>query len=132
MLEIYQTRWTIDVFFKEAKQLLGLGKCQSNIFDAQIAGITITMIRQILLTFRHRYDSYESKGALFEQTKGDIVKARLTERLWGLFVELLNILAELFDAVDEADVFSRIINNDQSMERIARLLQPTTKQQNAA
>jgi hypothetical protein len=69
---------------------------------------------------------------LFEQIKGDIVEARLTDRLWGLFVELLNILAELFDAVDEADVFSRIINNDQSMKRIARLLQPTTNQQNAA
>lgn len=132
MLEIYQTRWTIEVFFKEAKQLLGLGKCQSNNFDAQIADITITMIRHILLTFRHRYNSYESKGALFEQIKGDIVEVRLTDRLWGLFVELLNILAELFDAVDEADVFSRIINNDQSMERIARLLQPTTNQRNAA
>jgi hypothetical protein len=57
MLEIYQTRWTIEVFFKEAKQLLGLGKCQSNNFDAQIADITIPMIRHILLTFRHRYNS---------------------------------------------------------------------------
>jgi hypothetical protein len=23
---VYNTRWTIEVFFKEAKQLLGLGK----------------------------------------------------------------------------------------------------------
>ena len=34
MIEIYQIRWTIEVFNKEAKQLLGLGKCQSNDFDA--------------------------------------------------------------------------------------------------
>ena len=33
MIEIYQIRWTVEVFFKEAKQLLGLGKCQSNDFD---------------------------------------------------------------------------------------------------
>jgi hypothetical protein len=25
-MEIYSTRWTIEVFFKEAKQLLGLGQ----------------------------------------------------------------------------------------------------------
>jgi hypothetical protein len=34
MIEIYQIRWTEEVFFKEAKQLLGLGRCQSNDFDA--------------------------------------------------------------------------------------------------
>ncbi|MCF8380864.1 MAG: transposase [Bacteroidales bacterium] len=44
MIEIYQIRWTVEVFFKEAKQLLGLGRCQSTDFDAQIADTTITMI----------------------------------------------------------------------------------------
>ena len=34
----------ISNFFKEAKQLLGLGKCQSNDFDAQIADATITSV----------------------------------------------------------------------------------------
>jgi len=29
MIETYQIRWSVEVFFKEAKQLLGLGKCQS-------------------------------------------------------------------------------------------------------
>ena len=37
MIEIYQIRWSIEVFFKEAKQLLGLGKCQSNDFDMKNA-----------------------------------------------------------------------------------------------
>lgn len=27
MIETYQIRWSIEVLFKEAKQLLGLGKC---------------------------------------------------------------------------------------------------------
>jgi len=36
-MKYYQIRWTIEVFFKEAKQNLGLGKCQSNDFDALIA-----------------------------------------------------------------------------------------------
>jgi hypothetical protein len=37
MVKIYQLRWCIEVFFKESKQLFGLGKCQSTDFDAQIA-----------------------------------------------------------------------------------------------
>ncbi|MDR2835447.1 MAG: transposase [Bacteroidales bacterium] len=35
--EIYATRWTIEVFFKECKQYLRLGKCESRDFNAQIA-----------------------------------------------------------------------------------------------
>jgi hypothetical protein len=42
-IELYNIRWSIEVFFKEAKQLFGLGKCQSTNFDVQIAQITITM-----------------------------------------------------------------------------------------
>jgi hypothetical protein len=34
MLEIYSVRWTIEIFFKEAKQHLKLGQCQSRDFDA--------------------------------------------------------------------------------------------------
>jgi hypothetical protein len=44
LIEIYRIRWSIEVFFKEAKQLLNLGGCQSNDFDAQIADTTISMI----------------------------------------------------------------------------------------
>lgn len=46
MIEIYQTRWTIEVFFKETKQLLGLGRCQSNNFDA----VSLTLIQYMLLS----------------------------------------------------------------------------------
>ena len=68
MIETYQISWSVEVFFKEAKQLLGLGRCQSNDFDAQIADTTITMIQHILLTLQYRMEHYESKGALFENS----------------------------------------------------------------
>jgi predicted nucleic acid-binding Zn finger protein len=56
MIETYQIRWTMEVFFKDAKQLLGLGRCQSNDFDAQIADTTITLIQHILLTLKYRFE----------------------------------------------------------------------------
>jgi len=44
IMEIYGSRWTVEVLFRECKQYLQLGDCQSQDFDAQIASITITMI----------------------------------------------------------------------------------------
>jgi hypothetical protein len=57
-------------FFKEAKQLLGLGKCQSNDFDAQIADTTITLIQYILLTLKFRFEHYETYRLLTMNTGG--------------------------------------------------------------
>ena len=96
-LKIYNNRWTIEVMFKECKQLLNLGKCQSNDFDAQIADTTITMIQYILLTLKYRFEHYETKGALFNHLREGIIQTRLNERLWGLFIELLSIIDALFD-----------------------------------
>jgi predicted nucleic acid-binding Zn finger protein len=132
MIEIYQIRWTIEVFFKEAKQLLGLGKCQSNDFDAQIADTTITMIQHILLTLQYRMEHYESKGALFEDLREGIIQSRLNERLWGLFVELLRLIEVLFDGVDEMEILEKILSNDEAYEKINRLLQNDFEMKNAA
>ena len=44
MMKTYGIRWTIEVMFRECKQYLQLGNCQSRVFDAQIASITMTFI----------------------------------------------------------------------------------------
>jgi predicted nucleic acid-binding Zn finger protein len=132
MIEIYQIRWTVEVFFKEAKQLLGLGRCQSNDFDAQIADTTITMIQHILLTLKYRFEHYETKGALFNQVREGIIESRLDERLWGLFVELLRLIEVLFDGLDEMEILKRILNDDKAYEMINRLLHSEPEMKNAA
>jgi predicted nucleic acid-binding Zn finger protein len=132
MIEIYQIRWTVEVFFKEAKQLLGLGRCQSNDFDAQIADTTITMIQHILLTLKYRFEHYESKGALFNQVREGIFQYRLNERLWGLFIELLRLMEVLFDGIDEMEILERILNDDKAYEMINKLLQDEFEMKNAA
>ena len=122
MIEIYQTRWTIEVFFKESKQLLGLGKCQSNSFDAQIADATITMIQHILLTMRYRIENYESIPGLFSELKEATVKQRLDQRLWGLFIELLQVIAKLIEDLDEQELLEKIFQNEQVSQMINHIL----------
>ena len=89
MMAIYATRWTIEVFFKEMKQQLRLGQCQSRDFDAQIAHVTTCCILYIFLAYFRRVHAYTPLGALFESMVAELVEKNLAERLWALFEELL-------------------------------------------
>ena len=48
MLDYYARRWTIEVYFRDCRQLSGLGKGQSETFDAVVARVSIVMIRYLL------------------------------------------------------------------------------------
>lgn len=124
MVEIYQIRWGIEVFFKESKQMLNLGKCQSNDFDAQIAHTTITMIQHILLTLRYRFDKYETKGALFNQMTDQVQEYRLNERLWGLLIELIQLIEVIFEGADLDEIITKFINDERASEFLKRFLEP--------
>jgi predicted nucleic acid-binding Zn finger protein len=132
MIEIYQTRWTIEVFFKESKQLLGLGKCQSNSFDAQIADATITMVQHILLTMKYRIENYESMPGLFSGLIEDTTKHRLDQRLWGLFIELLQIITVIVDDLDEQELLEKIFQSEKIYQMINRILRDDPKRLNDA
>jgi len=92
MLEIYSIRWTIEVFFKETKQHLKLGTCQSRDFDAQIAHITTCYLLYTLLVYFRRVNNYESLDGLFAEIKDELVEKTVAERLWELFNDLLQVV----------------------------------------
>lgn len=94
MLEIYSIRWTIEVFFKEAKQHLKLGTCQSRDFDAQIAHITTSYLLYILLAYFRRVNSYESLDGLFAAIRDELIEKNVAEILWELFEELLQVVID--------------------------------------
>ncbi len=73
-MKIYKIRWSIEVFFKDSKQYLNLGKSQSTNFDAQIASISLTLMNYIALTLVKRVDDYESIGYIFMHQKDMILR----------------------------------------------------------
>lgn len=121
MMEIYAIRWSIEVFFKEAKQYLGLGNCQSRDFDAQIASTTMVMIQYILLTYCKRRSAYETLGALFNDQKETLVALTLSQRIWLFIKELLTSICELF-AINPAELMKRLFNHDKG-EHFMKLLE---------
>jgi predicted nucleic acid-binding Zn finger protein len=119
-MKIYQVRWTIEVFFKESKQHLGLGKCQSNDLDAHFADTTVSMIQYVLLTLKKRFEDYETKGALFKASQEQIMELTLLYRLWGLFIEIVTQLAELF-SIDIEQVMANLFQNEKANMLIKKL-----------
>ena len=109
MIEIYNIRWTIEVFFKEAKQLLGLGKSQSTNFDVQVAQTTITLIQDLLISLKYRIEAYETIGVLFKDVKQDYIEYKLNERLLVLIVEISAVLDLLIDSIDFEETISKLI-----------------------
>jgi len=115
--KIYSIRWSVEVFFKESKQYLGLGKCQSQDFDAQIAHTTICMMQYNLLSVAKRFTDYESLGELFRNTKAETIQLTLAERLWQLIIEVLADLAELIE-IDTESLMEKLISDNQKIIKL--------------
>lgn len=96
-LEIYTIRWTIEVMFKECKQLLNLGVCQSNDFDAQIADASMSLLVYLMLSFHKKIYSYTTLGALFAEYSDELLEATVAEKLWQLFLTIQLTIAKIFD-----------------------------------
>ena len=127
MVELYQIRWSVEVFNKEAKGLLNLGGCQSSTFDAQVADTTISMIAYILLTFRFRYEHYESKGALYRSMNAEYLRMTIDRRLWELFLETILIVAAILE-IDADDLLERVLTKQNAEQLLNRFFENGLKE----
>lgn len=92
--EHYQHRWSIEVMFKECKQYLGLGRCQSTNHNVQIADTTLVLIGYTIMSLKKRFSDYESFGELFHFVEKDLLGHTFIERWLPMIVQLLNTIAE--------------------------------------
>jgi hypothetical protein len=118
--EIYATRWTIEVFFKECKQYLRLGKCESQDFDAQIAATTIAMLQYNLFAVVKRFEAYESFGALFRAARSEILELNVKERIWLIIKEILTTLANYCE-IDIELITQHIIADNKQLTNMLNL-----------
>lgn len=109
LMKNYSHRWCIEVFFKEAKQYLHLGKSHSQAFDAQVADATMAMMRYIVLTLHKRFHHYESIGELFSQAREATLILTIADRIWGLILEVVNQLCQLLEIDDPDTITGKMI-----------------------
>ena len=106
--------------FKEAKNYLRLGKSQSLDFDAQIADTTISMIQYNILSLAKRLLDYQSLGELFKQAGVETLELTIVEKIWGYLLELLKLIADIFD-IDMEQILDKIADDNQSITKIIKM-----------
>lgn len=131
LLEVYHIRWSIEVFYKDAKQHLQLGKCQCNNFDSQIGATTLVMMQYImLLLYKQRYYG-QSLGSIFDLLSTQAQEENITRYLMDIFWEIAHGIGEILK-VDIMELFEEIIRDHQKAEEITRLFLPAFERNRAA
>ena len=102
------------------KNYLGLGKCQSQDFDAQIADTTISMIQYNILSLAKRLLDYESLGELFKKAGVETLELTIAEKIWGYLLELLTLIADIFE-IDMEQILDKIADDNQSITKIIKM-----------
>ena len=112
---IYSMRWSIEVCFHECKSLLKMGKCQCLDFGSQIASISLNILQYNLLSYVKRFESYETIGGLFREVTEKAVELSVTERIWGLIMEVISTVAEIF-STDAEELLTNVIRDNGRLE----------------
>ncbi len=80
--------------------MLGLGKDQSNDFNAQVFATTATFLRYNLLNYLNKVKNYATLGKLFEHIADSSAVTTYANRLWeffrGLFLVSFSTIFDLF------------------------------------
>ena len=121
LMEVYQIHWSIEVFFKECKQYLNLGKCKSSCFDAQIADTTVTMLQHIMLSYYKRISCQQSFSGLFEAISKEMVELDLVSRMIELMWELIEVICSIV-GFDFIELQEQLIKDDQTMAIFLKML----------
>jgi len=112
----YLGRWSIEVFFKEAKQRLGLGQEQGRSFAAQVFSVTQAFFRYSLLAYLLEHDDRsQTIGEMFRQLEEETGKLTFLERLWqylsAFLKTVLNTLAHFCDPGPQFRAYLNAITN---------------------
>ena len=112
--EIYSMRWSIEVFFSDSKRMLGLADCSSRDFSAHIAHVSLVMIRYNMLASIKRTLDYDTIGGLFGDMYMGVHELTVVEKIWGIIVEVVAVVAELIGA-DSDELTMQVLENDKRL-----------------
>jgi hypothetical protein len=120
-MELYRIRWSIEVLIRECKQYLQLGKSQNTDFCGQIADTSMAMITYIILSLYKRFEAYETIGALFRNTRHDMLEKTIVERIETVILKILHELLEIL-CIDIEETMYNLTSSNKASEKVMILL----------
>lgn len=98
IIQLYSRRWSIETYFKTAKQYLRLNKSQIQSYDGQVAQITVTAMTYILLAWQERLNKDDrTLGDLFYLMNDSLPEVKFIEALVYLLKALQSQEADFID-----------------------------------
>ncbi len=131
LMETYHIRWSCEVFFKDGKQHLQLGKCQCNNFDSQIGSTTLAMMQYMMLLLYKQMHYGHSLGSVFDLLSSQAEEENITRYLLEIFWEIVIGIGKILK-VDCMELFEEMIRDNQRAEEIMRLFSPVFEKKSAA
>lgn len=131
LMETYHIRWSCEVFFKDGKQHLQLGKCQCNNFDSQIGTTTLAMMQYMMLLLYKQMHYGKSLGSIFDMLSSQVEQENITRYLLEIFWEIVNGIGEILK-VDCMELFEEIIRDSKKAEEVMSLFSPLFEKKQAA
>ena len=111
ILDYYSRRWAIECYFRDCKQLLGLGKGQSETFDAVVAWASIVAIRYLILIYILAKRQLAGPiGPLFQELAREHLQLALIQSLWTRIRQILMLSSQLFSTTSEPDEFFYLLD----------------------
>lgn len=115
VIKKYTKRWSVEVCYKECKQMLGLGKDQSSDFNAQVFAATASFMRYNLLNYLNEKENHATLGILFEHLVDDTAVITYSRRLWdffrGLFVISFETVFNIFEIEDDFQTYIDVLTD---------------------
>ena len=90
ILQVYSLRWSIEVYFKEIKQNLGLFKEQSGRYQLAYASVHLSAVRYLLLFEAMLRSGGLSYGEIRDRQSGKLQVLTYATLLWQLFRALID------------------------------------------
>jgi hypothetical protein len=100
--------------------LLGLGKCQSANFAAQIASASLVVLQYNILSIVKRFEAYETIGGLFRSANQDSHEITISERIWGAIFELVVAITSVFNITDE-EILEAVVDESDKLAHVCEL-----------
>jgi hypothetical protein len=111
ILNYYSRRWVIECYFRDCKQLLELGRGQSENFDAQIAWASIVMIRYLLLVcILALRKQIQSIGTLLRELSIEHVQGGLIRFAWKKVRTIMLLSSQLFSSAKDLNAFFHVMD----------------------
>ncbi len=120
LMNVYQIRWSIELFFRESKQYLNLGKSKSTCFDTQIADTTITLVQYTILSFHQRLKNFSSFDGVFASAIEDALQYSIAAELQKMFMLILELFSD-FAGVDPIEMMRSIFRDENACDKIKYL-----------